>query len=200
MQFKRTLLIAHATIAKYISFHKLNYCLKPQAWWEDEIADATSRTKLFVAEEHAATALKTLYVNAAARWRLELVHHVSDIELLSTELKHKSTIELATNQTTRNNKLPHFRTVVRWEFCISVLHFVHCTTVNVARTVALTFHRLPQSMHKTNVVIGSSELRVWSWNVYKYQVLLNRWIHTVKLTRRAISETQCIELILWYLW
>ena len=25
-------------------------------------------------------------------------------------------------------------------------------------------------------------------------MLLNRWIHTVKLTRRAISDTQCIEL------
>jgi len=28
--------------------------------------------------------------------------------------------------------------------------------------VLITFHRFPHSLHKTNVVIGSSELRVWS--------------------------------------
>ena len=151
-----------------ISFHKLKLLPETASMMRrwDSRRYITYETVCGRKAPHA-TALKTLYVNAAARWRLELVHHVSDIELLSTELKHKSTIELATNQTARNNKLLHFRAVIRWEFCISVLHFVHCTTVTAARTVALTFHRLPQSMHKTNVVIGSSELRVWSWNVYK---------------------------------
>ena len=52
--------------------------------------------------------------------------------------------------------------------------------------VMFTFHRFPHSLHKTNVVIGSSELRVWSC---KHNIIQ----HLTTVTRTVIEASTYTE-------